>query len=94
MKKRELSDDIIEATESTPSEAVELLGRFEAGEYWERPFRVRHNNAQDTTAMMRFVNRLKEAGLEIGKGDAQFGYKMPIPDKNTNIRYLQIFRRK
>ena len=93
MKRRELSDDIIEATDSTLSETVELLGRFNVGEYWEKPFHV-PNNPQDTTAIMRYIGRLKQEGLDIGKGDSQFGYKMPLPQKDTSTRYIQIFRRK
>ena len=33
-------------------------------------------------------------GLDIGKGDAEFGYKMPLPKRDANSRYLQIFRRR
>ena len=99
MKRRELSDDIIdiiEAEEATPSNIVELLGKFNVGEYCEIPFRM-PNNLQNTTAMMRYVERLKQNGLDIGKGDSQFGYKMPLPEKDLLLigtRYLQIFRRR
>ena len=93
MIKRELSDDVIEALESTTSEVVELLGRFSVGEYWEKPFHV-PKNPDDTAQMMRYVALLKQSGLDIGKGDSQFGYKMPLPEKDKSIRYLQIFRRR
>lgn len=93
MKRRELSDEVIEATEATTSEIVELLGRFNVGEYWERSFHV-PNNPHDTTGMIRYIDRLRQRGLDIGKGDSQFGYKMPIPEKDASTRYLQIFRRR
>ena len=41
-----------------------------------------------------YIETLKQEGLDIGKGDAQFGYKMPIPEKDRSIRYLQVFRRR
>ena len=97
MKRRELSDDILDATEPSPSQAVELLSQFNVGEYWETTFSV-PRNPQDTAAMMRYIAMLKEAGLDIGKGDCQFGYKMPIPDKDEyakhQVRSLQIFKRR
>ena len=93
MNKRELSDDVMEALDSTPGEAVELLERFEVNDYWEIPFNL-PNDPRDTTKMMTYVQRLKQAGLDIGKGDSQFGYKMPLPEKDKSTRYLQIFRRK
>ena len=93
MKRRELSDDIIEAIESTPSEVADLLGRFNVNEYWEKSFHM-GNNPNDTSRMVGYVEKLKKAGLDIGKGDSQFGYKMPLPDKDTSMRYLHIFRRK
>ncbi|MBT3642770.1 hypothetical protein HN604_03920 [archaeon] len=92
MERRELSDDVIEATESSPSETVELLEKFRVSECWEKPFR--QEDLQDTVPMMNYVNRLKQEGLDIGKGDAEFGYKMPLPKRDANSRYLQIFRRR
>jgi len=92
MKRRELTDDIID-DDATLSRQVDLLDRFKVGEYFEVPFNV-YDNPQDTTAMVKYVDQLKQAGLDIGKGDAQFGYKMPIPEKYTGFRNLQIFRRR
>ncbi len=90
MKRRELSEDTMGVLNGS---LVELLSRFKVGEYWEKPFDI-SGNPQDTTAMMRYVDRLKQEGLDIGKGDAQFGYRMPLPEKNKSTRYLLIFRRK
>jgi hypothetical protein len=92
MKKRELSDDIVLALEATPRETIELLDRFKVGEYWEKSFY--HSNLQDTTPMTEYIDMLRQSGLDIGKGDAQFGYKMPIPEPYKSTRYLQIFRRR
>jgi hypothetical protein len=90
MKKRELSDDIIECLEATAEEVVVLLSNFNVGEYWEKPFT--HSNLQDTIPLQRYMDKLRNAGLDIGKGNSEFGYRMPIPEKNTSIRYLHIYR--
>ena len=98
MKKRELSDDVLDIVEEPePSEIVELLGKFNVGEYWERSFTFFHannSNPHDTKSLMNYIQMLKQAGLDIGKGDYEFGYKMPVPEKDKSIRYLQIFRRR
>ena len=95
MKKRELSDDIVDIMDHTGftlSEVIKLLDRFNIGEYCETFFQVL-NDSGNTTEMIRYVNQLKEEGLDIGRGDAKFGYRMPIPEKRETKRYLQIFRR-
>ena len=93
MQRRELSDNVVECLESTLPEKVALLSKFKVGEYWETWFNV-SSNPQDTTQMTRYVEGLKQAGLDIGKGDSQFGFKMPLLEKDTSTRYLQIFRRR
>jgi hypothetical protein len=40
------------------------------------------------------LNELKSLGLDIGKGDSEYGYKMPLPEKREDERKLIIFRRK
>jgi hypothetical protein len=95
MKRRELSDDVVDETEADPARTVELLSGFNVGEYWQTTFTVRQpRNPQDTRALMSYIEDLKRAGLDIGKGDCQFGYKMPLPGKDAYQRTLQIFRRK
>ncbi len=93
MKPRELSDNIIEASEATPPEAVDLLQRFAVGECWERPFNIQ-GDPNNTSAMTKYIEKLKESGLDIGKGDTQFGYRMPPPENDKSARILQIFRRR
>ena len=92
MKPRSLSDDFFIDQESTPPEIVDLLQRFGVGECWEKSFSVREN-PNDISHMMKLIDALKEAGLDIGGGQSQFGYKMPIPTKDQFTRVLQIFRR-
>lgn len=40
------------------------------------------------------IKLYKNAGLDLGKGDAEFGYKMPLPKPEENYRELIIFRRR
>ena len=91
MQKRELSDDVIISLEGTLDEVVECLKKFKVGEYWEKYFSPK--NLKNTTPLLNYIKQLEREGLDIGKGEAQFGYKMPLPKKDQNIRYLQIFRR-
>lgn len=44
--------------------------------------------------MKKYIDSLSEYGLDIGKGDLAFGYKMPTPEKKAKYRDLIIFRRK
>ncbi|MEK6833149.1 MAG: hypothetical protein AABY32_03805 [Nanoarchaeota archaeon] len=41
-----------------------------------------------------YINNLKSLGLDIGKGNCEYGYKMPLPEKGEDRRKLIIFRRK
>lgn len=90
MEERELSDDVIEITEATPKDVVRLLEKFNPNEYWEKHFQKTSN----TKLMMAYVEALRKNGLDIGKGNATFGYKMPLPDKDLYYRALRIFRRR
>lgn len=90
MRKRKLSEDIVEELEATHEETIRLLEEFKTNEMWEKTFR----NTLDTRIMQGYVNRLQQEGLDIGKGDTTFGYRMPLSDKRAPHRVLQIYRRK
>ena len=92
MKKRNLSDDIVETSGASPSEITRLLEKFSVNEFWEKSFS--HRNIRDTTPILNYIEFLKDNGLDIGRGNCQFGYKMPLPEKDKSQRYLQIFRRR
>ena len=88
---------------------TEKLLKLNAGEYFERQFnidpitygyegidkkKILQNNRLSTTSMMEYLETLRTAGYDIGKGEAEFGYRMPLPGKDANTRVLRIFRRK
>ena len=80
-----------EELERGSGEGVELLeSRLGLGQCYKKSFPAGVN----TQRMQNYLGKLKENGLDIGKGDATFGYKMPLPEKGDARRDLVIFRRK
>ena len=75
----------IKATELAPR-----LQQFQAGEFYKKTYPIK----MGTSVMQRFLDALREAGLDIGQSDSIFGYKMPIPQKKELERDLIIFRRR
>lgn len=51
-------------------------------------------SSKDTPLFQEYLSRLRELGIDVGKGDAQYGFKMPIPKETDIERELIIFRRK
>ena len=47
----------------------------------------------NVTALNLVLDNLKEDGLNIGKGNCEYGYKMPLPQNGNKERELIIFRR-
>lgn len=48
----------------------------------------------NTNYFDKYLEELRYLGLDIGKGDCEYGYKMPLPNKGENKRDLIIFRRR
>lgn len=84
--------------------ARKLQENLGVGDAWQRSFLSRQHprdrqtwdlrNIKDTLPIQRYVQRLRETGLDIGKGKAEFGFHMPLPNKNDSQRILEIFRRR
>ena len=47
----------------------------------------------NTYIFNKYIEKLKSLGMDIGKGDCEYGYKMPLPEKGEEKRKLIIFRR-
>jgi len=71
-------------------ELVKILEGFQPNESYQKRFDVKNGIGP----MEQYVERLKYAGLDIGKGNAEYGFKMPLPEKDKSNRYLVIFRRR
>ena len=76
--------------EGTVKEVAEVLKeKFQPGEFYRRSYRA----ITGTQPMQAYVDSLQRAGLDIGKGDTEFGYRMPLPERDATDRFLVIFRR-
>ena len=69
---------------------VNFLNGFERGEYYKKDF-INDSNAMKK--MLKYIENLTKEGLNIGHGEAEFGYKMPIRNMEMTYRPLIIFRR-
>jgi hypothetical protein len=71
---------------------VEVLKKLNINQY------VVFDNTNSTNKAINNFNNildnLKSYGIEVGKGDAEYGYKMPLPEKNESMRKLIIFKRR
>ena len=72
------------------SEKVEIFGKLEAGKYIDKSFQIGSN---DQTKMQTYMSGLRNAGLDLGRGNCEYGFKMPLPATDTSMRTLRIFRR-
>jgi hypothetical protein len=93
-KEHQIASSIDELDMSTGeygfSGIAELLQKLKPGEFYKETI---PKGINELKAMERYIKGLQGAGLDIGKGDAAFGYKMPLPEKNKVGRDLIIFRR-
>ena len=74
-------------------EDIEFLRKLKS----VKSFKITSNqsiNNRTPSAMQLYIDTLKELGLDIGKRDSEFGYKMPLPEKYDVSRNLIIFRRR
>ena len=84
-------DDIVALFEGDIEEHMELLRRLEPGEYLDiKGF----NTGKGSEAPIAYVGRLREDGLDIGRGNAEYGFKIPVPGKHDIHRILRVFRRR
>ena len=47
----------------------------------------------DIRKLNSIIENLREKGLDVGKGNCEYGYKMPLPTKKEEPRKLIVFRR-
>ncbi|MEK6906506.1 MAG: hypothetical protein AABW81_02700, partial [Nanoarchaeota archaeon] len=70
---------------------VNLIKRLKHKEYIETISLP--SSETNTTKFSKYIEELKDYGLDIGKGDSEYGYKMLLPEKGESFRKLIIFRR-
>ncbi len=69
---------------------IEIIERFNRGEFYKKSYLV---ETKTPARMTEYISLLAQSGLDIGKGDSDFGYRMPLPEKKDTHRDLIIFRR-
>lgn len=77
--------------EGEPEDEVKVLKRLKPGQ--EVSVGTMNAKIKDTMPFQAAIKKYSNAGLNIGKGDSEFGYRMPLPSKDDAHRELIIFRR-
>lgn len=79
--------------DSSPEEKVNILEKMAS----KTKVFIPHMISNPKKAVQIFeeeIKKLKDAGLDIGKGNAEYGYKMPLPEKDKPPhRRLLIYKR-
>ena len=95
LKKHELTPDeelpYLLALEEGPRIMIELLQYLPPGEYL--PVYQMKASERNTRPFENYINALRREGLDVGRGDAEYGFKMPLPKNEQEFRDLIIFRR-
>jgi hypothetical protein len=88
MEKFQIDDvmDVEDLMVGSPEEKINILRKLKPNQYVSISF-IR----EYTKPLELYLQKLKENGLDIGRGDCEYGYRMPLP-QNGN-RQLIIFRR-
>jgi len=91
----ELTLKELEALEFSGEKGVEgitcILKNLKIGEY----FAVKKiSTNQNPILLNECLDVLRKMGHDIGKGNVEYGYKMPLPEKGESYRKLIVFRRR
>lgn len=85
-------EDIVNLSESDMEGILAIANNLKVNQYFVA--KIVSPEIFATNYFERYINELKIEGLDIGKGDCEYGYKMPLPEKGEERRELIIFRRK
>ncbi len=83
-------NELTDLLEGSAEEVIRILERFNRGEFYKKSYLA---ETKTPARMVEYISLLSRAGLDIGKGDSDFGYRMPLPEKKDTHRDLIIFRR-
>ena len=86
------SEDFLDYVEGEIEGNIKILKKMGLNQYFvvkTLPAEIRNINTFDN-----YINNLKSLSLDIGKGNCEYGYKMPLPEKGESRRELIIFRRR
>ena len=85
-------DDVVKSVELGIEGAYEIAKNLRVNQYFVAE--IVSPKIFGTNYFDKYINELKSFGLDIGKGDYEYGYKMPLPEKGEESRKLIIFKRK
>ena len=93
LQKEELDEDFILSDDPfNPELFSKFLSKMEPNQFYTFKFPSWYTIQVRT--LDRYLQELMGCGLDVGKGGAEFGYRMPLPEKDSNSRNLVIFRRR
>ena len=87
----EVKSEDFEWLEGEPEDRAEILRTLQPNEYMA-VYTV--PASRGTQPLQSYLENLKRAGLDVGKGDAEYGFKMPVPEKDAPFRKLIVFKRR
>ena len=85
--------DLVELiTEGSPEAVTGIIQNYlNPNEYLS----VRTIPSENTAPLQDYIEKLREAGLDVGKGDCEYGYRMPHVKRDERLATeLHIFRRR
>ena len=87
-------EDVINKVEFGIEGIYKISKRLKPNQYFIAET-ITNKKLYDSNYLQKYIDKLREFGLNIGKGDAEYGYKMPLPENQKNFsRSLIIFRRR
>ncbi len=84
----------IEWLEKTIKKSAMALRQLKMGEDVTVYKNIFAENSNDVQPLYRYLKHLKEGGeLDIGKGNCEYGFRMPLQKKTDNKRELILYRK-
>lgn len=77
------NEDILDWVEG---DRIEILKKLKPNQY------IKYDKI-NLDELNLILNKFRENGLNIGKGNCEYGYRMPLPQNGIKERELIIFRR-
>ena len=88
MEEYQLKDEnLIDWIEGYANDRIEIMKKMKPNQY------MVISSQGDIKKFNTIIELLKEKGLDVGKGNCEYGYKMPLPQNGDEYRQLIIFRR-
>jgi len=84
-------EDEILLSDREPQAYARVLPHLKPGEYLE--VAKIPATQRNVSYLQNFMDALRREGIDVGRGTAPYGFKMPLPEEGKEFRDLIIFRR-